>query len=89
MFVKYVDQLCLYSQNISNYLYNFSFFLASSDYSTVHQEVIFSPGDSRTVVSIPILDDDISEDDEIFIAVLTDSNNSHISANIKMFDTDG
>ena len=66
-----------------------SFFLAGSDYSAVHQEVVFSPGDSRTVVNIPILDDDIAEDDEVFIAVLTDSNNSHHSANIKIFDTDG
>ena len=66
-----------------------SFFLAGSDYSAVHQEVVFTPGDSRTVVNIPILDDDVAENDEIFIAVLTDSNNSHISANIMIIDTDG
>ena len=51
--------------------------------------MFFSPGDSRTVVNIPILDDDIAEDDEIFIAVLSDSNNSQTFANISIVDTDG
>ena len=53
------------------------------------QEVVIAPGDMRAIVNIAILNDNIAESDEIFIAVLSGDQINDASASIKILDIDG
>ena len=76
-----VDYLCLLYISVS------------VDYSTVISEVTFQPGETRITVPVPIIDDDIFEDVEIFRAHLTTTDdNVNISdsmATVSIVDNDG
>ena len=65
----------------------------SVDYSTVISEVTFQPGETRITVPVPIIDDDIFEDVEIFRAHLTTTDdNVNIGdsmATVSIADNDG
>ena len=63
------------------------------DYSTVISEVTFQPGETRITVPVPISDDDIFEDVEVFRAHLTTTDdNVNIGdsmATVSIVDNDG
>ena len=66
---------------------------AGSDYSSTLEEVLFGNGDTMASVRIPIIDDKLVENDEIFIAVLSSSGEyiviKNSSATVKILDLDG
>ena len=63
------------------------------DYSTVISEVTFQPGETRITVPVPIIDDGIFEDVEVFRAHLTTTDdNVNIGdsmATVSIVDNDG
>ena len=44
--------------------------LSDRDYQSLNQTLTFSPDDTTQVISLPLLEDDINEDDENLLAML-------------------
>ena len=52
---------------------------AGSDYTTTRQTVTFQPGETRRTVGVPVVSDDVEEEDEIFFANLSGPVNAELS----------
>ena len=49
---------------------------ASADYTPMSATLTFEPGDTRTTLAVPVLDDDEAEGDEVFTVRLSDARNA-------------
>lgn len=52
---------------------------AGSDYTTTRETVTFQPGETRRTVGVPVVSDDVEEQDEIFFANLSNPTNATLS----------
>ena len=48
------------------------FYTAGSDYSDVSRQLVFNPGQNRACFTVPIMDDQLNEGTERFVADITD-----------------
>ena len=66
---------------------------APSDYIATTQQVVFAPGEKEKIVSVPIVNDDVLEGEEMFSATLTTNDPKvtlfNSSTSVSITDNDG